>query len=114
VVEDHESVLEITARMLADAGFKVMTASHGVEALEILKNQPEVDLLITDIRMPLMGGAELSRKVLERRPDLPIIYISGYPADWNPETAAGRRQAFLRKPFTMDDLVRAIKTLLEH
>jgi two-component system, cell cycle sensor histidine kinase and response regulator CckA len=113
IAEDNESVLEVTARMLADAGFEVLGAPDGVAALDIIMNRESVDLLITDIRMPRMGGAELSRKALERHPDLPIIYVSGYPADWNAEAATlSRRQVFLRKPFTLDDLLRAIERLL--
>ena len=113
IAEDNESVLEVTARMLSDAGFEVLVAPDGVAALDIIMNRERVDLLITDIRMPRMGGDELSRKALELHPDLPIIYVSGYPADWNPQAAKiGRRQVFLRKPFTLDDLLRAIERLL--
>ena len=114
IAEDNESVLEVTARMLADAGFEVLVAPDGVAALDIIRNRERVDLLITDIRMPRMGGDELSRKALALNPDLPIIFVSGYPANWNSEAVAriSRRHAFLRKPFTPDDLLRAIERIL--
>lgn len=112
IVEDDETVREVTARMLMDAGYDVVTAGDGVEALVILESQPEFDILITDIRMPRMGGHALSHRVLARRPDLPIIYISGYAADWQPAVAPGRARAFLRKPFTEQDLLRAVESLL--
>jgi two-component system cell cycle sensor histidine kinase/response regulator CckA len=112
IAEDNDSVLDVTARVLLDAGYDVVAASDGVAALDIIRSQPTLDLLITDIRMPGMGGGELSQKALEHHPDLPIIFISGYPADWNPQTKLGRRQAFLRKPFSADDLLRAVERLL--
>jgi CheY-like chemotaxis protein len=102
----------VVARGLQYAGFRVVTAADGMEALAILPTMTEMDLLITDIRMPRMGGHALSQRILAQRPDLPIIYISGYVADWSPEAAPPGARVFLRKPFTEEDLIRACRTLL--
>lgn len=112
LVEDDETVREVICRVLQDAGYDVANAGDGVEALNMMEGLPAVDLLITDIRMPRMGGHELSNRVLDARPDLPIIYISGYVADWDPRVAPGRARAFLRKPFSVDDLLGAVEKLL--
>ena len=112
VVEDDETVREVVARMLEDAGYNVVTAGDGVEALDLMGAQFTMDLLITDIRMPRMGGRTLTDHLPTRHPELPVIYISGYVADWQPEMATGPNRAFLRKPFTEGDLLRAIEALL--
>jgi two-component system cell cycle sensor histidine kinase/response regulator CckA len=112
LVEDDETVREVVARGLQYAGYHVVTAADGVEALAAIGQMPALDLLITDIRMPRMGGHALSQRILERRPDLPIVYISGYVADWHPDAAAAGVRAFLRKPFAEEDLLRACRTLL--
>jgi CheY-like chemotaxis protein len=112
VVEDNETVLEVTARVLMDAGYDVVTAGDGVAALDIIKSQPALDLLITDIRMPRMGGHVLAQQVLEHHPDLPIIYISGYASDWDPRATLGQPHIFLSKPFPMEELILAVEALL--
>ena len=112
IADDSDTVLEVTSRVLIDAGYDVVTARDGVAALDIIASQPAVDLLITDIRMPRMGGHALVQQILSRRPDLPIIYITGYSADWNPRDAVGGAHIFLQKPFQMEELVLAVEKLL--
>lgn len=112
IVDDNDSVLEVTARALADAGYDVVTAPDGATALDIIQTLPALDLLITDIRMPGMGGHILAQHVLEQHPDLPIIYISGHTPDWDPQAALGRARVFLRKPFPLVELIRVVEELL--
>jgi two-component system cell cycle sensor histidine kinase/response regulator CckA len=112
LAEDDETVREVMARMLMDGGYDVVTAGDGREALDILATQPDMDLVITDLRMPRMGGRAMADQLLARRPDLPIIYISGYVADWDPGFTASPTRAFLRKPFSEEDLLRTVQTLL--
>lgn len=114
VAEDDAVVRGMIHRVLADEGCEVIAARHGEEALRlVLQAGPPVDLVVTDVRMPRMDGWELGRLLGDRWPELPILYISG----WDSELVrgghrAGRRQAFLRKPFDPSDLVGHIEKLL--
>ncbi len=114
VAEDDPLVSSLIQRILVERGYDVLTARHGQEALRIaLRESACFDLVITDVRMPVMGGWELGRMLRERWPDLPVLYISGYDvelAQGAPRT--GAPEAFLRKPFDSADLVRHVARLL--
>jgi CheY-like chemotaxis protein len=115
VVDDDATVRLLLQRLLTEAGYEVTSATSGLEALQAaLEAQPPVDLAITDIRMPHMDGWELARRLGERWPGLPILYLSGYTSELSrlpqsEKTAA----AFLRKPFDPDELLRRVALLLE-
>lgn len=112
VAEDDPTVMSLVERLLAEQGHEVRTARHGEEALRMAL-QFQVDLLVTDVRMPRMDGWELSRRLRERWPDLPVLFISGYDIEL---TGSARRRtpgAFLRKPFDPDELVRQVALLLD-
>jgi two-component system, cell cycle sensor histidine kinase and response regulator CckA len=112
VAEDDPVVLAFIERLLADAGHEVVGAPHGAEALR-LALAGQVDLLITDVRMPIMDGWELSARLRRQRPDLPVLFVSGY--DMELSRHAGDRHeagAFLRKPFDPDELIRLVGRLL--
>ena len=100
VVDDEEMVREVIVRTLANAGYEVYQAVHGEDALHQLTTlSARVDLVVSDVVMPVMGGAELALKLAELHPGLPIIWMSGYPR----ETVIGRGrlgedQPFLQKP----------------
>ena len=114
VAEDDALVSALIERLLAEEGHQVHTARHGEEALRLALQGP-VDLLVTDVRMPVMDGWELSRRLRERWPDLPVLFISGYDVELT--RAAGDRRhavgAFLRKPFDPDELIRQVMLLLD-
>ncbi len=78
VVDDDALISMSTVDMLEDLGHTAIEANSGAEALEILRSDPEVELLITDYSMPQMTGAQLARAALELRPDLPILLATGY------------------------------------
>jgi len=84
------------------------------EALRLSDSFPApIDLLITDIMMPGMDGRVLARKLAERRPGLPVLFISGYAASWHVHRSdAGTRTSYLEKPFSPDELRDAIERLL--
>jgi two-component system cell cycle sensor histidine kinase/response regulator CckA len=113
VAEDDPLVSSLVERVLAEQGHQVHTAPHGEEALRLALHGP-VDLLVTDVRMPVMDGWELSRRLRERWPDLPVLFISGYDIELTSAAGAPRRGAgaFLRKPFDPDELVRQVTLLL--
>ena len=111
LAEDDPLVASLVERLLDEAGYEVVAARHGVEALRLaLQGGP--DLLVTDVRMPVMDGWELSRQLHERWPDLPVIFISGYDIELAHGTSRPGRGAFLRKPFEPEELLRQVTRLL--
>ena len=107
LVDDDDQVREFCRSLLAENGFTVLDAHDGLEALlTSIQHQGAIDLLITDLEMPKMGGQELAWALHEFRPDVSVLYISGSPR----ETAGAQLPAdcaFLAKPFTPDALLDA-------
>jgi CheY-like chemotaxis protein len=114
VAEDDPAVRTMLQRLLREAGFEVRTARHGDEALGMaLRASGEFDLVVTDVRMPVMDGLELARRLRERWPGLPVLYISGYDVELSSGSRRGGiRQSLLRKPFDLDELLREVTRLL--
>jgi signal transduction histidine kinase len=110
VVDDDSAVREVTAGILHDLGYRVVEAGSGGAALDLLDRQSEIDLLLLDFAMPGMNGAEVAREVHARRPDLPILFVTGY-ADTEALAAAGD-DGILRKPFVEKDLAAKLRSLL--
>jgi signal transduction histidine kinase len=110
VVDDDSAVREVTAGMLSELGYGVLEAGSGGAALEMLEQQARVDLLLLDFAMPGMNGAEVAREVRARRPEVPILFLTGY-ADTEALTDAGEDR-ILRKPFREKDLVAKLASAL--
>jgi two-component system, cell cycle sensor histidine kinase and response regulator CckA len=114
VVEDDDSVRIPTTEFLKMEGFKVLQARTGSEALHVVeRNRSPLDLLITDIVMPGMGGPEVAAKLIEMHPDLKVLYMSGdvdKAASWS--DSAKSRHAVLQKPFRLNMLNDKIHDLL--
>ncbi len=110
LVDDDSAVREVTAGILHDLGYGVVEAGSGGAALEALDRQAEIDLLLLDFAMPGMNGAEVAREVRARRPDLPILFLTGY-ADTEALDEAGD-DAILRKPFVEEDLAAKLRLAL--
>ena len=108
VVEDDRALRQIAARVFRDAGYTASEAASGTQALEQLAARPP-DLLITDNRMPDMGGNALIADVRARFPDMPILRISGS------DTIAGADHTVptLAKPFSVKELLSAVGALLD-
>jgi len=116
VVEDEEPVRRLTARLLDDAGFGTLQAADGAEALELLDTDDADDLclLLTDIVMPRMSGRELTERVQERRPDLPVLFMSGYTDDVVVRHGvAAAALPFVAKPFTRAGLLEAVTETID-
>jgi CheY-like chemotaxis protein len=109
-VDDDALVLTNTVAMLEDLGHRPVAASSAAEALEILKERSDVDLIITDHVMPRMTGLQLTQVVRKQRPDLPIILATGYAELASDEA---RDLPKLGKPFTQDDLATLIAKTAE-
>jgi two-component system, cell cycle sensor histidine kinase and response regulator CckA len=107
ILEDEDGVRELAARILIDRGYQVVQARNGSEALSALREgTSNPGLLLTDVVVPDMGSGELEGQVHALRPDLPILYMSGYPRDDILDRGLLREdQPFLQKPFTSEDLV---------
>ena len=113
LVEDEPAVRAIAARSLERGGFQVLQASDGSAALEVLRRHGQPDLVLTDLLMPGIGGAELARRVRERWPELPILFMSGYSIeDLRREDAADFEGVLIQKPFTPDGLVKSVAAAL--
>jgi signal transduction histidine kinase len=110
VVDDDSAVREVTAGILLDLGYGVVEAGSGGAALEVLDRQGEIDLLLLDFAMPGMNGAEVAREVHARRPELPILFVTGY-ADTEALDVAGD-DSILRKPFVEKDLAAKVRSAL--
>lgn len=111
LVDDDEPVRVVTAALLRDLGYEVREAASAAVALRVLDAELGIDLLLTDLAMPFMTGAQLARAALARRPGLPVVFISGYA---DPETlaGAGESQHLVRKPFRPDELRDQIEAAL--
>ena len=115
VVDDEESVLEVVVRTLQHQGYEVLSAGHGAKALECLEQVGgAVDVVITDMVMPVMGGRELTAELRRRYPHLSIVWMSGHPRET--ESRAGEQSqglALLQKPIPPQVLVDTIAKVLQ-
>lgn len=114
LVEDEDAVRVFSARALRNKGYRVVEAKNGEAALAVLsEGRDSFDLVITDVVMPQMDGPTLARKALELRPDLKVIFISGYAEDRVREDLGGVEGAhFLPKPFSLKQLAGKVKEVL--
>jgi len=110
LVEDEPAVRQLFALALTRAGYEVLEARNGQEALKVFdKHGARIDLLLTDMRMPYMGGAELMEQLRRRRQTLKLICISGYPGMSEIDVTTD----FLAKPFSRDDLLSKVREVLD-
>ena len=113
LAEDENAVRAIARRMLTSLGYKVIEARHGRDALTLADTNVHIDLLVTDVVMPELGGRELATTLREVRPGLPVLFMSGYTDDELLRRGIlepGVR--LLRKPFNKIDLARVVRALL--
>ena len=110
LVEDEPAVRQLFAQALTRAGYSVYEARNGQEAMKVFDEHGDaIDMLLTDIRMPYMGGAELAHHLRGRRRTLKLLCISGYPGNLDADLA----DDFLAKPFSRDDLLRKVREVLD-
>jgi two-component system NtrC family sensor kinase len=115
VVEDDPDVRDVVALRLRDLGYHVLTAEDGREALTVLRSDPSIDLIFTDLVMPNgVRGDDLVRRAREFRTGLRVVLTSGYPASVEPLAwdALGGEVGFLAKPYKAEELARVIRAAL--
>lgn len=115
LLEDEETVRQLMQNILEMNGYRVLAASSGSEALKISENQQgSIDLLITDVVMPQMGGPEVAARLALLRPEMKILFMSGYTGETSAHHGVlDASIAFLEKPFTPDAVARKVREVLD-
>jgi two-component system cell cycle sensor histidine kinase/response regulator CckA len=114
LVEDEESVRELVRVTLTSRGYNVLEAENGECGLRIAEEfKKPIDILITDVVMPGIGGRELAKKLVSLRPSISVLFLSGYTEDAVvTQGALGPANAFLQKPFTLQSLAKKVREVL--
>lgn len=112
LVEDAMALRTMICENLQNLGYTVLTAANGVEALEVARvHLKTIDLLITDVVMPLLGGVELYKQISELRPELPVLFMSGYADESLAQEQNGRHVVLIQKPFRMHELASTLREI---
>jgi CheY-like chemotaxis protein len=110
VVEDTEATAQITRILLESWGYVVLEAHSPIEALDLFESHAnEIQLVLTDVLMPEMSGSQLAEELRRSRPDLPVVFMSGYPAD----QFSGPSDRYLAKPFNPWSLSQMVRKTLD-
>ena len=113
LVEDENGIRLALVRALTREGYAAIAAANGAEAMRLLADRPDIDLIVTDLTMPQMTGEQLAQRVEVERPGLPVVLMSGYSPSLV-ESASGVRGGhhFLQKPFAIELFLRTIADAL--
>ncbi len=114
VVEDGDAVRNLVCQMLVQNGYRVLEARDGWDALRMCETHPgSIDLVLTDLVMPNMSGGELAYRLAQRRPDLRILFMSGYADEPVVQRLGSQSPIILEKPFTSVALADKIRKVLD-
>jgi two-component system CheB/CheR fusion protein len=114
VVEDEDAVRKLAGMVLEASGYVVLDARNGREGLALCQAHPgPIDLLVTDVVMPELGGRELAQGALKLRPGMKVVYLSGHTQDVVLREGVERGTAFLRKPFSPVELTQKVREALD-
>lgn len=113
IVDDELLIRDLLYDFFADQGWSIKVAENGEKALEVLKTT-EIDVLLTDIKMPDMDGLALAEQVNQQHPDLPVIIMTGYPSVETAVTALRQKVAdYIIKPFNLNKLYQSVKAQIK-
>ena len=112
IVDDEEGVRMFERRVLEDNHFAVLEAANGAEALALIDQCIPVDVVIADLDMPELNGAEMARQLSRCRPDLKVLFVTGNIGSLMNQRTLRPEEAFLEKPFTPAGLIEAVSQLL--
>ena len=112
LVDDQPALRAVTARILGGAGYVVLTAANGPQALELAESGERIDVLITDVVMPEMLGQQLAEQLRERRPNLRVIFISGFARPALEHAGRPLDGPLLQKPFSAGELLAQVAETL--
>jgi two-component system cell cycle sensor histidine kinase/response regulator CckA len=111
VVDDRPAIRDLVRETLAQCGYKILQAGDGQEALEIIARHPDqIDLVITDLVMPRLHGADLGRLIKQQRPATKVVYMTGYSGE---SSVIDPATPLLQKPFSPDALARKVRETLD-
>jgi CheY-like chemotaxis protein len=114
LVEDDPALLGLVGDSLRHHGYQLLTAGAGEEALRVAERHAGViDLLLTDVVLPQLGGHALAAQLVQLRKDLRVVLMSGFPSDAFSANREFAHAAFLAKPFTIDELMRTVRSALD-
>jgi len=115
LVEDQPEVRAIARTILSRQGYRIIEADSGVAALDFVKSQDEpIDMLLTDVIMPILGGQDLAREVLVLRPGVRVLFASGYTDDVLVQQGVLQPGAeWIQKPFTKESLSQKVRSVLD-
>ena len=115
VMEDHSPVRKLISLTLQRAGYEVLEGVNGSQGVEIARNHSgSIDLIFSDIMMPVMGGFEAATEIIKDRPDVPVIFCTGCvpPQDLTDNKWRNGKEVFLQKPVAPKDIVGAVRSFL--
>jgi two-component system cell cycle sensor histidine kinase/response regulator CckA len=114
VVDDDEGIRRFAARALEHAGYQVVTASDGSEAIRLVEEEPRFDLFVIDVMMPGMRGDELARRLHDRDPEIKVLYFTGYADQFFALRPMLREnETVLVKPVTMNEFLEAVSNRIQ-
>jgi two-component system cell cycle sensor histidine kinase/response regulator CckA len=112
VVDDDEPIRRLIDRALSRAGYTIVLAADGPEAIRVAAGSPSLDLLVTDMVMPDMNGSEVARRLRQDRPNLKVLYFTGFSDRlFDEKVTMWDDEAFLEKPSSMTGLIEAVSLL---
>lgn len=110
LVDDQPDVLEMLVELFRNMGYDVLSANSGMDAMEVLKRTPDIDVLFSDVLMPGMDGITLAREARKLAPDIKILLASGYPASALSDKNVGLHEFHLiNKPYRMAEIIRILR-----
>jgi DNA-binding NtrC family response regulator len=113
VVDDDDAVRRILRKLLESQSYRVVESGQPREACERFDADPAaIDLLVTDLKMPLMSGQQVAAHLRLARADMPVLFISGHSDQAYPRDLTGPRSRFIEKPFSSDVLLERVRELL--